>query len=507
MKSILPFLVGNGLSLIVPAPSTRAEHLDLVPLDEPEDRDSIVRDRYMIALEEHAQLSDHWEAIGQDLSKDSDACGDYRYLANIKVYFCTIKDKDLLDERVRGDTDNVHSVAVDAIFPLEDDFEDAQPLDESIIKRWDRARRLGPWYLQQMTARGKLPPNGPGEAPVDHMKNPLPGEGVNIYILDSGINREHNAFYSGPNFRLPHRVVNFKGLGDEDKSPFSRNSDENMNKMTDTWGHGTAVASVAASWRYGIAPGATVVNVKVAPTDSGMHFEGLTLAIDAIVEEHKQNAEKVPRPRISGSEFKGSVISISGRIMEWAGLERALQFAYKNGIPIAASAGNMNTNVDDLQNKYPCAYDQVMCVGSSDHLYKRFTQNESKGSNYGMAVNVFAPGSSIRAAHFRVPTGSVMGEGTSYSTAFVAGMMATILSYEGFESFDYAEGIYERIQANFLNGVLEDIPEGTQNAFLTTGINHVNRLETCPYAGLTNDQCIAINNGEEKGDEDDEKES
>lgn len=134
-----------------------------------------------------------------------------------------------------------------------------------------------------------------------------------------------------------------------------------------------------------------------------------------------------------------------------------------------------------------------MCVGASTKEYKRWQKTATLGSNYGDLINVFAPGDEIYAASHTSPRAGISESGTGAATALVSGLMATILSYEGFERFTYAEGIYERLKANYLSDILEDIPEGTANALVTTGINHPNRTENCPYAGLTNDKCIEIN--------------
>lgn len=48
---------------------------------------------------------------------------------------------------------------------------------------------------------------------------------------------------------------------------------------------------------------------------------------------------------------------MSGRIEHSETLQRAVKRAYANGVPIAGSAGNMNTDIDPdtVGKKYPCA--------------------------------------------------------------------------------------------------------------------------------------------------------
>jgi hypothetical protein len=87
------------------------------------------------------------------------------------------------------------------------------------ISCWVRERRPDAgWQMQQMSAEHKLE-KIPEKAPFDHMKDPLPGAGVNIYVIDSGINRQHSDFarLGGVN---EDRVVNFEALDDDNQSPY-----------------------------------------------------------------------------------------------------------------------------------------------------------------------------------------------------------------------------------------------------------------------------------------------
>lgn len=49
------------------------------------------------------------------------------------------------------------------------------------------------------------------------ISNPTPGEGVNIYILDTGVMTDHVGFRNNANEK---RARNFKGLRDSDMSPY-----------------------------------------------------------------------------------------------------------------------------------------------------------------------------------------------------------------------------------------------------------------------------------------------
>ena len=100
------------------------------------------------------------------------------------------------------------------------------------------------YNLAMIGASGKLP------IPVqsgDYNYVADAGKGVNVYVLDSGIRVSHRLFEG--------RAINFL---DQLNSPFALGQD-----VGDLRGHGTHVAGIIGAKQYGVAPGATVVNVKV----------------------------------------------------------------------------------------------------------------------------------------------------------------------------------------------------------------------------------------------------
>lgn len=66
------------------------------------DEDSKVKDRYLVSLKSGHTLSDHWKAIGKDLSKDGK---DFQYMEAINVYGVTLSDADIVHSAVRSDTE------------------------------------------------------------------------------------------------------------------------------------------------------------------------------------------------------------------------------------------------------------------------------------------------------------------------------------------------------------------------------------------------------------------
>jgi hypothetical protein len=206
-----------------------------------------------------------------------------------------------------------------------------------IQKRWERRRRDQSWWFSSQVSSG-LKGSYPSATPTytyECMEKPLAGEGVDIYILDSGIKLDHN-YFSAPG-GIGSRATNMFGMGPNEISPYcdetmvsrslkpsqrsstsDRESEEEHKKDTDsvafqddTTGHGTHVAGIAAGFREGMAPGARIISVKttcvggsaasVADGKSTMKiripsiYKNGTepdLAINDIVDKHIENKNK-----------------------------------------------------------------------------------------------------------------------------------------------------------------------------------------------------------------------
>ncbi len=90
-------------------------------------------------------------------------------------------------------------------------------------KRWTKflADNMGSWWIAQLT-RGKKVPTWKSYGPWDFwaFNNPLPGTGVDIYIVDTGVRHNHAQFFQYK-WTFSSRVRNFKDVKDDEKSPYS----------------------------------------------------------------------------------------------------------------------------------------------------------------------------------------------------------------------------------------------------------------------------------------------
>ena len=79
----------------------------------------------------------------------------------------------------------------------------------------------------------------------------------------------------------------------------------NDEPMRDVRGHGTGVAGVAGSRGFGVAPWATLVNVKVIQDSGTINVAGVIDAINAVVDEHIALNSQPQTP--DGFIWRGSV--------------------------------------------------------------------------------------------------------------------------------------------------------------------------------------------------------
>jgi serine protease len=159
--------------------------------------------------------------------------------------------------------------------------------------------------------------------------------------------------------------------------------------------------------------------------------DNVIAAINAIVKEHIHK-------RVHGPTFRGSIINLSleGPVDSPA-FQRTVKKAFNAGIVLVAGAGNSKVSASGA---FPCAYDEVICVGSGKALHglpaARYYTNRavvdssyrfsSAFSNYGPSVDILAPGELIFSPSVgcAVPNECVeFASGTSIATPFISGII------------------------------------------------------------------------------------
>lgn len=237
-----------------------------------------------------------------------------------------------------------------------------------------------PWGLDRIDQRGIDPDN--------NYHFGATGGGVDIYVVDSGIRSSHSEFGD----RVVGGYSVFGGPWDED-----------------CLGHGTAVASVAAGERLGVAKEANIWSVRVFDCFGESTSGGLITALDWI----------------AGNAKGPSVVNLSlagrGRSNATAIAVRAL---LNTGVSVVAAAGNDNEDACDYN---PANILGVTTVGALAPGDKRAYFPGWWGSNWGRCLNLFAPGANIEVAGAANDWVSVKSGGTSMAAPHVAGVIALYL--------------------------------------------------------------------------------
>jgi serine protease AprX len=249
------------------------------------------------------------------------------------------------------------------------------------------------------------------------------GSGVGIAVVDSGVMRvqglDGGQVVRGPDFSDEAYSADLRGL--------------------DTFGHGTHLAGVIAGRDgdvTGVAPGATVVSVKVADSDGQTSLLRVLLGLDWVRRHADDPGLNIRIVNLS----LGVDASSAGYVRD--PLAYAAEALWRSGLVVVAAAGNKGADATSLD--VPAADPYVIAVGAldtngtldpSDDGVASFS---SRGSSIRQPDFV-APGTGI--VSFRVPGSSLdmqfpgarvgdryfRGSGTSQATAVASGLAALVL--------------------------------------------------------------------------------
>lgn len=217
----------------------------------------------------------------------------------------------------------------------------------------------------------------------------LPGQSIKVAVLDTGVD---------------YRLLDLKGKIDiaNEKNFVDPNGEGDA---LDDHGHGTHVASIIGAVRdngvsmRGIMPNVSILPVKVLDASGSGDTDQIALGIKYAVDA----GAKVINMSLGGSE---------SRTMGYM-----LQYAYERGVIIVAATGNDGQS----QLSYPASSTYTISVGATNTFGL-----VSDYSNYGLGVDVVAPGSKVASL---VPDGNVVYmDGTSMATPHVTAIAALLKS-------------------------------------------------------------------------------
>ena len=266
-------------------------------------------------------------------------------------------------------------------------------------------------------------------APLDNVYNyPLSGQGVHIYIVDTGIRFTHAEF--GNRATVVHDSIG-DGNGMDDHC------------TTISGGHGTHVASIAAGATYGTAKASTLHAVRVADCNGGVTSSHFNDGVNWI-------AANAVHPAVANISiwFAGGVASV----------DTAVQSLISSGVEAAVIAGNGNGA--DACTVSPARVGPAVTVGATGGVdYQAVTAL----SNQGSCVDVFAPGAIITSACNGSDVCNAAVDGTSFAAPHVAGVLAMYLA--GNPTATPAT-VANQVLANATSNVLTGLTAGSPNTFL-----------------------------------------
>ncbi|MFE9931421.1 S8 family serine peptidase [Streptomyces sp. NPDC005533] len=249
------------------------------------------------------------------------------------------------------------------------------------------------------------------------------GAGVNVYVLDTGIDYQHTEF-GGP---------------DATRATFGFDAVNDGLGGGDCNGHGTHVAGTAAGKTYGVARKANLVSVRVLGCDGKGTWSGIIAGLDWVAKNAQQPA--VLNASLGGD--KSDAVNNAADAVTDAGV-----------LPVVA-AGNSAKNACNVS---PASASKVLTVAASNRY-----DEKTSFSNYGPCTTVYAPGEAIVSA--KLGGGSVALDGTSMAAPHVSGVAAL---YKAKHPSAAPAEIFEFIEEESTKDVLSGITQGSPNKLLFT---------------------------------------
>ena len=223
---------------------------------------------------------------------------------------------------------------------------------------------------------------------TDESLTSLPDK-VTVAVIDTGINLNHSMFQ---NRRILNRSFNFM--------------ERNFN-INDNNGHGTHVAGIIAD----LTPeNVEFLVLKIADSEGSSTSLIMNLAMNYAI------SEKVDVMNISYGFLSKSA-------NRFTFLDKVINRAYKEGIPVVTAAGNLSADVAgrDVNNCYPACNSQTIAVSALDKDLKL-----AGYSYYGSAIDFTAPGTQIASAWIGTIGGVKMESGTSMAAPHITSALAYI---------------------------------------------------------------------------------
>jgi subtilisin family serine protease len=275
------------------------------------------------------------------------------------------------------------------------------------------------------------------------------GGGVTAYVLDSGVNASHPEFggrvkegwsYRASSTALASYRDALAAYANDSNTgirPCANNGTFAVNPaifdnpstvdtadkgMTDNDGHGTHVAGIIGGDTTGVAKSVTIIPVRTLDSCGSGTRSMILEALTWILNRHVVGEKAILNLSIG---FDSQVPSV----------DTAITNLMNKGIVVIAAAGN---EARSACSNTPASTLGTISVGSST-----ITDTESDFSNYGLCVDMFSPGSSIKSAYpflSGVTNTYATQSGTSMAAPFVSGAVARYLQVLEVAPTNFATG-------------------------------------------------------------------
>jgi len=258
------------------------------------------------------------------------------------------------------------------------------------------------------------------------------GDGISVYILDTGIDASHEDLADNLGNGYAVETCEEGGGGG---GPFGGSSNDDCQAdWDDDQGHGTHVAGTVGAIDndidvVGVAPDVTLHSVKVLDSGGGGAWDGVIEGIDWVTQQAIERGESViANMSLGGGGSKSGECTDNGFTGDDA-MHEALCNGKNAGVVWVVAAGN---DGEDAANSAPAAYDDAVITVSATEEGDDWTSWSNWGndsadwtSNTSAPVAIAAPGAAIESTSLGGGTESM--SGTSMAAPHVAGGAALLL--------------------------------------------------------------------------------
>lgn len=225
----------------------------------------------------------------------------------------------------------------------------------------------------------------------------ITGKGITIAYLDTGISLHHD-------FMKPtRRVICFRDFVNRRSYPYDDN------------GHGTHVAGIGSSSKFGVAPGSNIVALKVLNRNGTGKFKNMIRCFQWILNNKDTYQIRIVNVSIGMPETNDPFKT--EELISW------VNQLWDAGLIVCIAGGNLGPEPQSIT--IPGTSHKIITVGSSDDRYDKNYSGQGPTKNCVIKPDLTAPGTNILscygASHY------IEKSGTSMATPIVSGAIALYL--------------------------------------------------------------------------------